>query len=88
MIVMDKPQNSATSANIADKTVSNPGNGIGDAGKTPDTRRGLLADWIALACLRVALWVMPSRYGVPLFAVVKAHIARATPNTDPAHPVR
>ena len=37
MIVMDKPQNSATSANIADKTVSNPGNGIGDAGKTPDT---------------------------------------------------
>ena len=37
MIVMNKPQNSATSANISGKTVSNPGNGIGDAGKTPDT---------------------------------------------------
>ena len=37
MIVMNKPQNSAVSETGEGKTLSNPGNGMGDAGKTPDT---------------------------------------------------
>lgn len=35
MIVMSKPQNSAVSETGEGKTLSNPGNGMGDAGKTP-----------------------------------------------------